>query len=899
MQTPKEFSRYLLDFVVKQMALLEKNYFPGMVMPSRLAGFPLGADVKGDLLFVLGMLHQAKISHIANTDVLAAISQILAGIDGKATHSFYSYRTAETLLRCCSADDATSSSTFSSKFNNNPLLANLSPEQIAEVAEACDSTHMIPQLGKSLPRNYVAVLGRCELARVELGLTQPEINLDSLIGGTQKLLSRNSKGFIDDSITGESRYDIYSADIYLFTEPFSDLLGDVWASGFNNVLEFVSLMSTADGTAVPWGRSTGSLGLCINIELAGMVLGRNMSQDPEAWLSRGINAAENLDSWFSDGLINAHRGKSTFAYRGPFRQVQMTLDILGKLLQTVLELENCTNQNLESTHKTSDDMDELYPISDKSQASAWSYGNDRLRFVVPFVGGTASDYLPVPRNPGILEYPVDSELATGVPVITQGEVGYTTGMVPNTISKSPDHVTAGWEHLTEVSRKLEGERKQLNVAATLAYKVADRTIEMHAQFSLDETADAITWQFAETENRPLKVRFETDEQHQIASVPVGGLKPYRSFWRELTTIHQIDIPLNLHNPGDQVSVSALITPKLRVAHTIGNHHYQRSLYDPIANEAVDIFFPRRCWRNMAAARKFLENIDQFHLHWPEHFLGTDLTAHHTMIECIKACGVPIIWTQHNLVPHNLDQRENATEIYQAWAAAADAVIHHSDSGKARVMAAFTFAEPAIHRTIFHGHFGKLQGEGNQASREALEIELGLAPGKIRIGIIGAPRLEKNIQGFLNAFAASDRSDIELFIPALEGDEQIPDDSRINAEKYKLVDRELYNKRLAVIDVLAFPIEAGDLLTTGVVGDAIGFGIPGLVSDWAFLHESLGGAAIAMGDSEQTMTKAINQITQDHIDQAAKKALALKPAYDWQNLSQQFLSVLEALGTTKI
>jgi hypothetical protein len=83
-----------------------------------------------------------------------------------------------------------------------------------------------------------------------------------------------------------------------------------------------------------------------------------------------------------------------------------------------------------------------------------------------------------------------------------------------------------------------------------------------------------------------------------------------------------------------------------------------------------------------------------------------------------------------------------------------------------------------------------------------------------------------------------------------------------------------------------------------VGDAIGFGIPGLVSDWAFLQESLGGAAIPMGDSEQTMTIAINQITQEDINRAAKNALALKPAYDWQQLSQHFLSVLEVLGTTK-
>ena len=891
MQTTTEFSDYLLGFVVRQMETLERDFFQGLVLPSRLAGYPMGADVKGDLLFVLGMLHEAAVSQINDANVMTASRKILESIDGKATHSFYSYRTAETLLRC--------QTEASADFESNPLLEGFNPAQIAEVAKACDSTQMVAQLGKTLPRNYVAVLGRCELARVALGLTQPNIYMDDLVDRTRDLLSRNSKGFIDDSLNGESRYDIYSADIYLFTEPFSNLLGDVWTSGFNNVLDFISLTGTTDGTALPWGRSTGALGLCINIELAGMVLGRNMNKEPDHWLARGINAAEHLDAWFSNGLINAHRGKSTFAYRGPFRQVQMTLDILGKLLQTVLELKNTDTPELNAASFAFPKTDKLYALSTTSNASAWSFANDQLRFVVPFVGGTASDYLPAPRNPGVFEYPVDSDLATGVPVVTQGEVSFTTAMVPTALSTQKSQVTATWAQLSEVSRKLEGERKLLDVPTTVEYSANHRSIDIKARFALDSHVDAISWQFSEIEKRPLKVRFKTDLQHQLATVPVHGLKPYRSFWHELSRVHQIDIPLTGHNTGTELEVSATITPKLRVAQTIGDHHYQRSLYDPIAEDVVDVFFPRRCWRDLAEAKKFLANIDLFHLHWPEHFLGTNLSAHEAMIRCLKACDVGIVWTQHNLVPHNVAQRKNAHEIYQAWAAAADGVVHHSETGKTQVMSKFNFAESAVHSTIFHGHFGHLQAQSPTESRPELETELGLASDKIRIGIVGAPRIEKNIQGFLNAFAKSKRTDIELYVPALSGTETLPDDSRIKATAYSMVDRELYNKRLATIDLLAFPIESGDLLTTGVVGDAIGWGIPGLVSDWRFLTESLGGAAMPMGNSERSMTDAIDRLTRDQIDHAAEEARNLRPHYDWQNLSKQFLAMLEALGTKRI
>ena len=162
MQTTTEFSDYLLDFVVRQMETLERDFFHGLVLPSRLAGYPMGADVKGDLLFVLGMLHEAAVSQINDANVITASRKILESIDGKATHSFYSYRTAETLLRC--------QTEASADFESNPLIKGFNPAQIAEVAKACDSTQMVAQLGKTLPRNYVAVLGRCDVSYTHLTL---------------------------------------------------------------------------------------------------------------------------------------------------------------------------------------------------------------------------------------------------------------------------------------------------------------------------------------------------------------------------------------------------------------------------------------------------------------------------------------------------------------------------------------------------------------------------------------------------------------------------------------------------------------------------------------------------------------------------------------------------------
>jgi hypothetical protein len=50
-------------------------------------------------------------------------------------------------------------------------------------------------------------------------------------------------------------YDIYTADVRLFTEPLTSRLGPVWQGGFTVALALVRAVT--DGSAVPWGRSTG------------------------------------------------------------------------------------------------------------------------------------------------------------------------------------------------------------------------------------------------------------------------------------------------------------------------------------------------------------------------------------------------------------------------------------------------------------------------------------------------------------------------------------------------------------------------------------------------------------------------------------------------------------------
>jgi glycosyltransferase involved in cell wall biosynthesis len=297
----------------------------------------------------------------------------------------------------------------------------------------------------------------------------------------------------------------------------------------------------------------------------------------------------------------------------------------------------------------------------------------------------------------------------------------------------------------------------------------------------------------------------------------------------------------------------------------------------------------------ADAARFLDQLDIFHLHWPE-WVSHSVEAHRTLIARLQSAAVRILWTQHNLVPHSRD--EALIELYRLWAAAADGVVHHSASGQTRVRDRYPFRRDAIHRVIPHPHFGHLHSAVAPPVRDEVERELGLRPCAIRLGIIGAPRPEKNVQLVLDAFAACRRADLGLLVLSCAG-ERVPDDPRISAYQYEMVDRVTYDRRLAALDVLVFPIEPGELLTSGVVGDAVAAGLPSLISDWDFLSETLGNAAIPYGRTREDLTACLDRLDANALTHSAAAARALQPLYARERVAEQLLDLLTEVGSAKL
>lgn len=857
-------------FVVSCLEQLEAAYLPGFRLPSVFGGHRIGADTRADLAYTLGLLGAGGVTRVAGLPVAEALRIVLRETDGARTETFGSYRLAETVARY-------------GPFDGNPLLAPLNDAQRQQIEAGFDSRHTLAKLAAGLSPNYYAVLARCESARQRLGLPVDDAVLDDLIARTGTLLA---SGYLDDSAQGEGHFDIYTVDIYLFTETLAGRLGDVWRSGAVKVLDLAESVCTRNGAAIPWGRSTGVLSICLTVELAGLAARHGLldGERAAAWAGRAARAFDELAGWFSGaGLITAHQYRSTYAYRGPHRRLQMTLDCLGKLADAANALSGVPDGERPAPRE----RDAVVWFDEARNAGVWSYRSPDLAFVLPMVGGGVTDYLAAPRNPGLFEVPVDSGLVTGVPVAFAGGARFAPCELPAKAVKSPGGLELehdAWFPVT--SRDAPHDRGPLGGRRAAAYLVDGRTLRVTEDLTFDSPPDALALQVAETAGRPLRVEFDAPDGDLAATIDTSGLAEYRSFWAELPAVHQIDL-----KPGTRVRFGWSVTPLLRVMSYEHGHHYDASLYGPLAGRVAESPLPRAALHGDRAA---LADCDIFHLHWPESMLPCELERHRAFIDALRSAEVRIVWTQHNLIPHARDPRWEP--IYKAWAAAADAIIHHSEWGRSRALARHRYAPHARHVVIPHGHFGSLMSDVAAVDRSVVEDSLGLRSGVLRLGVIGAPRPEKRADIAMAAVAASSRDDIELLVTT---DLPAPADRRVVVLPFERVSREEYNRRLAVIDVLVMPFDDGEMLTTGTVGDAVGLGLPSLVSAWPYLAEALGDAGIPYGSSVSDLARCIDALDAPRLERARKAAVRLQAEYDWNRLAENHFELLEQVGTAKL
>jgi hypothetical protein len=293
--------------------------------------------------------------------------------------------------------------------------------------------------------------------------------------------------------------------------------------------------------------------------------------------------------------------------------------------------------------------------------------------------------------------------------------------------------------------------------------------------------------------------------------------------------------------------------------------------------------------------------DIVHVSWPEHLFGNPTpaefesydTRNMKFIEALSRSGVKIVWTMHNRRPHHWDE-ERGRKLYEAWARVADGVIHHSEWGMKLIRAELPFRSEARHVVIPHGHFGARRIPPR--SRAEIEAAFGLPNCAIRFGITGGWRKEKQAEMVMEAFTKAARPDQQLVITAYQPGTPNPADPRII-----FLPRGSYmsNEQVTDYNHLCDAFVSGhsgqrSYLTSGLLADAIGEGIPVVVPRWEFFIEMVGDAAIYHDATVESLAQLFASITVADIERGKAAFRALQPKFAWPALAAKTLALYRSL-----
>ncbi|HSI83734.1 MAG TPA: hypothetical protein VK970_08115, partial [Candidatus Methylacidiphilales bacterium] len=524
MESSHQLRQEIITYILQRTEALVHRFLPGFHIPGFMAGYRTNSYDTADLLYLLLGLRELRIDEVCGEKIVDVMPRLLKRIDGPRTETFYSFRVAEVILSLGGLD----------------ALTGLSESEKNNLRTAVDSTHILnPETGelKGWAANYWAVLARCEYNRQRLGLLADSTILDKALANTARILAGNPLGYFDDSSSGDGRYDIYSADVHLFIEPFYHLFDkELIERNLKVHVDLLEAIALENGASFGWGRSIGALSVCLTMELGALSLRRGMAANPARTLNLIRHAFEQYKSfWMKDDLIAAHRDGMTEAYRGVKRLLQMTLDCLSKLVAVAHLLEGVEDPApMESGSDKGcavlfPEIDILIPFEQKRNAAVWMFRNRHLTFQLPLISGVNADYAAWLHGPGVFENPVESPLVCGVPRLATVDGEFFSYGLPTSCVKIPN----GIQLVFDCWQRTSGQAEAPKASRRVKLQVEGDTVVGSELWSLDTTnIQAVSFQIAEAA-RPLLLSIEAEHQHDLPShsqtvVDVEGMPEWRS-----------------------------------------------------------------------------------------------------------------------------------------------------------------------------------------------------------------------------------------------------------------------------------------------------------------------------------------------------------------------------------
>lgn len=296
----------------------------------------------------------------------------------------------------------------------------------------------------------------------------------------------------------------------------------------------------------------------------------------------------------------------------------------------------------------------------------------------------------------------------------------------------------------------------------------------------------------------------------------------------------------------------------------------------------------------------LENqgrVDVLHLHWP-HYMYNALDLDDCVSRCsglieqlarARSLGYKIVWTVHNLYPHESGHFELHRLARIAITHLATALIVHCERARALVQAHF-FRRNGVF-TIPHGHF--IDAYPNTMSRAEARRRLGLSEAQFVYHFFGNIRPYKGLENLLQVFADLPGDDLVLLMAAKVYDHYSEtlverarqDDARIVIRTERFFANEDFQLYLNAADVVVLPFL--NILTSGSAITAMSFGRPVIVPRAGCLPELVDDSMAFLYDPQQSdELKAAMVDAQTHdLVAAGRAAYRRATSLSWDSIAR--------------
>ena len=334
---------------------------------------------------------------------------------------------------------------------------------------------------------------------------------------------------------------------------------------------------------------------------------------------------------------------------------------------------------------------------------------------------------------------------------------------------------------------------------------------------------------------------------------------------------------------------------------MGDNPYISLLYSALRAHGVDVCAADlRPWKLRSESQRY----DVLHIHWPEYIMvgaGAGLThrirvraaavALRSSVRLLRARGVRIVWTAHNVRPHNPDALTPQINLYRWLAQEVDAVIVHTPHAAQLVRERLDRTGPMY--LARHGHYLDAYGLPS-ADRKALRARYGFDESDQVLLAFGQIRAYKRLVGLVSDFKAHAPASTRLIIAGAPKDTGVTQELKgmaATSNRVVLLDRYIPEPEVAELYTLAdlAVLNYSEVFSSGALLLALSLGVA-VLAPREGTDEFVGRPALFAW--EASPFEVLDEALEVSPDVRQSAALAAARTHDWADSARVHIQAYE-------